>query len=195
MPDLFSGYCAVTNLNNPPSCGAQQFANDGSHPGAGGREFIAEVLAKAMNDAGFFLNLPAADDAGYFVLEQDGELYAFGQARAVLRSLTRGDRERGPPGHHLQPAEGCAGRCPGGGRRDHHRPSGPLGAAERRAHPEQDALALPGVPASVLVKTVAGQPERATVGGRLERRPLGVHVGGEDRAPDRGASRRRWRPR
>ena len=27
---------------------------------------------------------------------------------------------------------------------------------------EQDALALPGVPASVLVKTVAGQPERAT---------------------------------
>ena len=40
-----------------------------------------------MNDAGFFLN-PVADDAGYFgSFEQDGELYAFGQARAVLRSF------------------------------------------------------------------------------------------------------------
>ena len=37
VPDLFSGYCAVTNPNNPPSRGAQQFANDGSHPGVGPR--------------------------------------------------------------------------------------------------------------------------------------------------------------
>ena len=112
--DLFSGYCAAGHpgtsspwdTHNPAGeCSGVHFNNDGSHPNQMGGQLIAQRMGDAMEAAGFFDPLPSPPppppppspppptppanpgSGGYFLVEQDGDLYAFGTARAKLKVI------------------------------------------------------------------------------------------------------------
>jgi len=183
--DIFSGYCSNTHPDSRwdsdgaapvAGCDGVQYQNDGSHPNPIGGQFIAKRLGDAMQTKGFFAPLPAPPapppppppppsspgSGGYFLVEQDGDLYAFGTARAKLRAIdpgavdnnSRGATVSGIVKPRLGGAEAVEVESTADGKGLW------VLLSNGRIVNLGSARAAPGVSPATLTKVVAGRPER-----------------------------------
>ena len=108
---------------------------------------------------------------GYFVLEADGELYAFGDARPLLNAMDGAARQ--DPGRGATVSSALRGRVAGSGLRAvaFELTADGRGVwvllSDGRIVTLGNAPAQPGVQPGVMTKTVAGQPERVSALARL----------------------------
>jgi lysophospholipase L1-like esterase len=180
LADLFGGYCANTHpdprwdSNGPsplPQCDGIQYNNDGSHPNPLGGRFIARRLGDAMQAAGFFDPSPSpppprppppTNAAGYVLVEHDGDLYAFGSARARLKVIDPGAVDNNARG--VTTSGIVKSRMGGAAAIDVETTADAKGLWVLLSNGAivnlGTASPVKGVGPGVMTKTVAGQPER-----------------------------------
>ena len=196
--DLFNGYCASGHANtnpsfsgNPGPCNNVQYASDGSHPNKRGGLFIANRIGAAMGANQFFAPRPPRPigSSGYFLVEQDGDLYAFGSARARLKAIDPGATDNNARGATVsgivKPRMGGAQAVKVESTADGRGLWVLL--SNGKIVNVGTAAAANGVNPASLTKVVAGQPERPAALARLANGDLWVFTSAGRIVPQYGA--------